>query len=122
MKSFVIKSGILAVLILIVSYSTPFLNGMSNTIVWPAVVVFYFCLNILFNMWVKKAKNTTPLGFSVAVNGMTAVKMFITLGIITVYLLTQTEFKTEFSIGVFIVFAINSALFVLSSQGIVRKG
>ena len=95
---------------------------MSSTIVWPAVVVFYFCLNILFNMWVKKVKYASPLGFSLAVNGMAAAKMFITLGIVTMYLLTQTEFKTEFSIGVFIVFAINSALFVLSSQGIVRKG
>ena len=122
MKSFVIKSGVLTALILIVSYSTPSLKGVSSLTVWPAVVVFYFCLNVLFNMWVKKAANASPLGFSVAVNGMTAVKMFITLGIITVYLLTQTEFKTEFSIGVFIVFAINSALFVLSSQGIVRKG
>ena len=122
MKSFIFKSGVLAVLILIVSYSTPSLKGMSSTIVWPAIVVFYFCLNVLFNMWVKKAKNASPLGFSVAVHCMTVAKIFITLGIITLYLLTQTEFKTEFSIGVFIVFAINSALFVLSSQGIVRKG
>ena len=122
MKSFVLKSGILAALILIASYSIPSLKGMSSTTVWPIVVVFYFCLNVLFNLWVKKAKNASPLGFSVAVNGMTAAKMFITLGIITAYLLTQTEFKTEFSIGVFIVFALNSALFVLSSQEIVRKG
>ena len=122
MKSFILKSGVLAVLILIVSYSTPSLKGMSSTIVWPAVVVFYFCLNVLFNMWVKKAKYASPIGFSVAVNGMAAAKMFITLGIVTGYLLTQTESKTEFSIGVFIVFALNSALFVMSSQGIVRKG
>ena len=122
MKSFVLKSVVLMALILIVSYSIPSLKGMSSTIVWPIVVVFYFCLNVLFNMWLKKAKNSSPLGFSVAVNGMAAAKMLITLGIVTVYLLTQTEFKTEFSIGVFIVFAINSALFVLSSQGIVRKG
>ena len=122
MKSFVLKSGLLAALILITSFSIPSLKGLSSTIVWHAVVVFYFGLNVLFNMWVKKTKNASPLGFSVAVNGMTAAKMFITLGIITVYLLTQTEFKTEFSIGVFIVFALNSALFVMSSQGIVRKG
>ena len=122
MKSFVLKSGILAALILIASYSIPSLKAMSRTIVWPAVVVFYFCLNVLFNMWLKKAKNASPLVFSIAVNSMTATKMFITLGIIIVYLLTQTDLKTEFSIGVFIVFAINSALFVLSSQGIVRKG
>ena len=122
MKSFVLKSAVLMALILIVSYSIPFLKGMSSTTVWPAVVVFYFCLNVLFNMWLEKAKNSSPLGFSLAVNGMAAAKMLITLGIVTVYLLTQTEFKTEFSIGVFIVFAINSALFVLSSQGIVRKG
>ncbi len=122
MKSFVLKSVILAALILIASHSIPSLKGISSTIVWPAVVVFYFCLNVLFNMWVKKAKNASPLGFSVAVHCMTVAKIFITLGIITLYLLTQTEFKTEFSIGVFIVFAINSALFVLSSQGIVRKG
>ena len=122
MKSFVLKSVVLMALILIVSYSIPSLKGMSSTIVWPVVVVFYFCLNVLFNMWLKKAKNSSPLGFSVAVNGMAAAKIFITLGIVTTYLLTQTEFKTEFSIGVFIVFAINSALFVLSSQEIVRKG
>ncbi|MBI48851.1 MAG: hypothetical protein CL850_00980 [Crocinitomicaceae bacterium] len=104
------------------SLSTPSLKALSSTIFWPAVVVFYFCLNVLFTKWMKKAKNASPLGFSVLVNGMTAAKMFITLGIITVYLLTQSEFKTEFSIGVFIVFALNSALFVLSSQGFVRKG
>lgn len=122
MKAFVLKSGALTALILIASYSTPSLEGLSNITAWPAVVVFYFCLNILFNMWLKKIKNASPIGFSVAINGMTAAKMFITLGIITLYLLTQTEFKIEFSIGVFIVFAFNSALFVLSSQGIVRKG
>ncbi len=122
MKSFVLKSGILAALILIASYSTPSLKGVSSTIVWPAIVVLYFCLNVLFSIWVKKAKKASPLGFSVAVNGMTAAKMFITLGIITVYLVTQTQFKKEFSIGVFIVFAINSVLFVMSSQKIVRKG
>lgn len=122
MKSFVFKSGIMAALILIASFLIPPLKGLSSTIVWPAVVVFYFCLNVLFNIWVKKATNASPLGFSVAVNGMTAAKMFITLGVITVYLLTQTELKTEFSIGVFIVFALNSALFVLSSQETVRKG
>tara|TARA_B100001564_G_C20572888_1_gene639223 strand:- start:215 stop:583 length:369 start_codon:yes stop_codon:yes gene_type:complete len=121
-KSFVLKSGILAALILIASYSTPSLKGVSSTIVWPAIVVLYFCLNVLFSIWVKKAKKASPLGFSVAVNGMTAAKMFITLGIITVYLVTQTQFKKEFSIGVFIVFAINSVLFVMSSQKIVRKG
>ena len=122
MKSLVLKSGILVALILIASYSTSSLKGMSSTIVWPAVVVFYFFLNILFNMWVKKAKKASPLGFSVAVSGMAIAKMFVTLLIITIYLLTQTEFKTEFSIGVFIVFALNSALFVLSSQEILKKG
>ena len=122
MLSFTIKSGVLAALILMASLSTPSLKALSSTIFWPAVVVFYFCLNVLFTKWMKKAKNASPLGFSVLVNGMTAAKMFITLGIITVYLLTQAEFKTEFSIGVFIVFALNSALFVLSSQEIVRKG
>ena len=116
MKFFVFKSGVLAALILIASYSTSSLKGMSSTIAWPAIVVFYFCLNVLFNMLVKKAKYASPLGFSLLVNGMAAAKIFITLGIVTTYLLTQTEFKTEFSIGVFIVFAINSALFVLSSQ------
>ena len=122
MKSLVLKSGILVALILIASYSISSLKGMSSTIVWPAVVVFYFFLNILFNMWVKKAKKASPLGFSVAVSGMAIAKMFVTLVIITIYLLTQTEFKTEFSIGVFIVFALNSALFVLSSQEILKKG
>lgn len=122
MKFFVFKSGVLAALILIASYSISSLKGMSSTIAWPAIVVFYFCLNVLFNMLVKKAKYASPLGFSLLANGMAAAKIFITLGIVTTYLLTQTEFKTEFSIGVFIVFAINSALFVLSSQEIVRKG
>ena len=86
------------------------------------VVGFYSCLNIVFSWWVKRAQKTSPLGFSVAVSGITLAKMLITLGIITAYLLGDLPHRTQFAIGVFTVFAMNSAVFVIYAQRVVRKG
>ena len=122
MKSYVFKSGLLALLITLISHFIPALNGLATSMVWVGVIWFYSILNMLFSVWLKRAQKASPLGFSIAVNGMTLVKMFITLCIITVYILNQEEQRTQFAIGVFVVFALNSALFVLSSQGIVIKG
>ena len=122
MKTYTIKSLLLAVAVLIITNLTPAFYNLGSTPLWVGVVAFYSLLNILFGIWLKKAQNSSPLGFSVMVNGMTASKMFITLGIITVYLVTGMPEKTKFALGVFAVFVCNSALFVLGTNKIIRKG
>ena len=122
MKSHALKSTLLAALILVVSRFIPALEELSTATIWMGVVLFYSALNILFLAWLKKAQNSSPLGFSVVVNGMTAAKMFITLGIITVYVVAEMPEKTQFALAVFAVFVCNSALFVIDTQKIIRKG
>ena len=122
MKTHAIKSLLLAAAILITTNLTPAFYSLGSSTSWVGVVAFYSLLNILFAMWVKKAQNSSPLSFSIMVNGMTAAKIFITLGIITVYLIAGMPEKTKFALGVFVVFVCNSTLFVLGSNKIIRKG
>ena len=122
MDKFILQSVGLGVIILLVSWLIPQFQAVSNSIIWMLVVGFYSCLNILFSWWVKRAQKASPLGFSVAVNGITLAKMFLTLGFITTYLLADQPHRTQFAIGVFVVFAINSAFFVIYAQRVVRKG
>ena len=122
MKTHAIKSLLLAVAILITTNLTPAFYTLGSTPSWVFVVAFYSLLNILFWIGLKKTQNSSPLGFSVVVYGMTTAKIFITLGIITVYLVAGMPEKTMFALGVFAVFVCNSALFVLGSNKIIRKG
>lgn len=122
MNKFNLQSIGLGALILLASrLVTPFYE-VAITTTWMVVVGFYSCLNILFSWWVKRAQKASPLGFSVAVNGITLAKMFLTLGIIMAYLLADQPHRTQFAIGVFAVFAMNSAFFVIYAQRVVRKG
>ena len=100
---------------------TPFYE-VAITTTWMGVVGLYSCLNILFSWWVKRAQKASPLGFSVVVNGITLAKMFLTIGVIMAYLLADQPHRTQFTIGVFAVFAMNSAFFVIYAQRVVRKG
>ena len=122
MNKFNLKSIALCIAILVVSNLIAPLQDLGRSQIWILTVVFYSALNMLFFRWINKSQTASPLGFSVVVNGITAAKMFITLGIITVYLLADQPNTTLFALGVFVVFALNSALFVIDSQGLVRKG
>lgn len=117
-----LKSITLCAAIIMASNLITPLKELGKSQTWILTVAFYSVLNMLFFRWVKKAQNASPLRFSVVVNGITAAKMVITLGIITVYLLADQPHRTQFAIGVFVVFALNSALFVIDTQGVVRKG
>lgn len=117
-----LKSIALCAAIIMASNLIAPLKELGKSQTWILTVAFYSVLNMLFFRWVKKAQNASPLRFSVVVNGITAAKMVITLGIITVYLLADQPHRTQFAIGVFVVFALNSALFVIDTQGVVRKG
>ncbi len=122
MNNFNLQSIGLGVLILLASrLVTPFYE-VAITKIWMVVVGLYSCLNILFSWCVKRAQKASPLGFLLAVNGITLAKMFLTLGIIMAYLLAEQPHRTQFSIGVFTVFAMNSAFFVIYVQRLVRKG
>jgi hypothetical protein len=121
-NKFNIKSIALCAAILVASNLIAPLQALGESQIWILAVAFYSALNMLFFRWVNNAQTASPLRFSVVVNGITAAKMFITLGIITVYLLADQPNTTLFAIGVFVVFALNSALFVIDSQGLVRKG
>ena len=122
MNNFNLQSIGLGVLILLASRLVIPFYEVAITTTWMVVVGFYSCLNILFSWCVKRAKKASPLGFSVAVNGITLAKMFLTLGIIMAYLLADQPHRTQFAIGVFTVFAMNSAFFVIYAQKLVRKG
>ncbi|MGB0461534.1 MAG: hypothetical protein ACPGOX_00750 [Flavobacteriales bacterium] len=89
----------------------------ASTWVWLAVVCWYFGLTLLLNRWIQSAMRRSSMQFITAVNGSTAVKMFSSLALVTAYLvLVGGTYRVHFVLGLFVVFAVNTALLVVESQ------
>ena len=89
----------------------------ASTWVWLAVVCWYFGLTLLLNRWIQSAMRRSSMQFITAVNGSTAVKMFSSLALVTTYLvLVGGTYRVHFVLGLFVVFAVNTALLVVESQ------
>lgn len=99
------------------SMLVPGFSAFAKSWIWLVVLVSYFGLTWLLNRWIESAIRRSPMQFITAVNGSTAVKMFTSLGIVTAYLvLVGGEYRVHFVLGLFVVFAMNTALLVVQSQ------
>ena len=87
----------------------------------PVGVGVVVLTTMLSRWWVGKAKSGTPMSFVAAVNGSTAVKMFALLILITSYLMTESEGRVEFALGMFAVFVLQVVLFVWEVTTLVKK-
>ena len=121
-SSFFVKTIILGLALWLTGRFVPVFQEVSNSEVWILTIIAYALLSILFKRWIDGTKNKSAIRFTTAVNGVTAVKMLLTLSIITVYLATEQPNPTEYVFGVFIVFICYTALFVIDSQREIRKG
>lgn len=89
----------------------------AGTWVWLAVIFWYVLLTWLLNRWIQSATKRSTMQFITAVNGSTAIKMFSSLALVTAYLVAVGgEYRVQFVLGLFAVFAMNTILLVLESQ------
>ena len=122
MQKFILKVAFLSTLFLAAGYTIPAFKPVGVSLVWVLVVLLYGSLTIILRMWINKVKNASPIKFTTAVSGITAAKMFATLAIITIYVVSKQPNIWHFTFGVFAVFVGNTALFVADAQRLVRKG
>ena len=80
------------------------IQGLDGVWWWPATVGSLILVSILGFRWMQRAKDSSPMHFVAAVNGTTALKLFIALGWITSFLVTQDGLKKEFAFSTFAVF------------------
>ena len=100
----------------------PVFEGFASTWVWAFLVLGYVGLTVLLNKWIQAAAKRSPIQFVTAVNGSTAIKMLLSLSAATVYLVqVGGEFRVHFVMGLFVTFAVNTALLVAESQKLSLK-
>ncbi|MBQ81062.1 MAG: hypothetical protein CL825_00615 [Crocinitomicaceae bacterium] len=121
MQKFILKVAFLSALFLAAGYIIPAFKPVGVSLVWVLVVLLYSALTIVLRAWINRVKNASPIKFTTAVSGTTAVKMFSTLAIITIYMASKQPNTLHFAFGVFALFLGNTALFVADAQRLVRK-
>ena len=121
-SSFYVTTTTLGLALWLAGRLVPAFQGVSNSEIWILTIIVFGILTMLFKKWVEGTKNKSAIRFTTAVNGVTAVKMLLTLSIITIYLATEQSNPTEYVFGVFIVFICYTALFVFDAQREIRKG
>ena len=115
--SFPLKLLVVNAALYAIGLFVPGFAAFAQTWVWLAVLVFYLTLTWLLNRWIRSAMGRSSIQFITAVNGSTAIKMFASLGLVTAYLmLVGGEYRVHFVLGLFVVFAVNTALLVMQSQ------
>lgn len=98
-------------------YALPVFKGFAQTGVWPALVLGYLGLTLGLNRWISHAAQRSPMQFVTAINGSTAVKMLLSLGVATTYLVwVGGEYRVHFVMGLFAAFALNTTLLVIHAQ------
>ena len=100
----------------------PGFQEVSSSTLWNFTIAAYASITNLFKKWVDGTKDKSAIRFTTVVNGTTAVKMLLTLSIITIYLATDQQNPVQYVFGVFIVFICYTALFVSDAQSEIRKG
>jgi len=110
------------VLLYSVSRAIPALQPFTESTIWMSLVLGYFGLTVLLNKWIQSAARRSPIQFVTAVNGSTAIKMLLSLAVATFYLVqVGGEFRVHFVMGLFIAFALNTAILVVESQKLSSK-
>jgi hypothetical protein len=110
--SFYLKTAALSVAIALLSNVPPFFKGTSSSPIWYCVILIYALLTIFSWKWIAKAQTGSAIQFTTAVYGTTALKMLLTLIIITSYLAAKYPFPKQFAFGVFALFIAFTGLFV----------
>ena len=121
MKNFSFFTLALAVLSCAAGITTSQFSPTESDLVWCIIVAVYALLTLLLRRWILKTTNGTALSFVGAVYGATFSKMFLTMGIITVYLAMGCPNRWHFAFGVFGVFVAFTTLFVVDSQHLIRN-
>ena len=119
--SFYLKSAALSVAIALLSNAPPFFKGMSSSPIWYCVILIYALLTVFSWRWISRAQTGSATKFTTAVIGITAIKILLTLVIITLYLLEKHPFPRQFSFGVFAVFIAFTVLFVSATKQLIKK-
>jgi len=119
--SFSIKTIILAILCVVTGHLLPFFQDLAGEVIWYSTVAGYAVLTLLLRKWVANAQKGSAIKFTTAVNGTTALKMLLTLVLVTGYLVAKLPFPRQYVFGVFVVFIAFTALFVIETQRIVRS-
>lgn len=119
--SFYLKTATLSVGIALLSNALPFFNGMASSPIWYCVILIYALLTVFSWRWIARAQNGSAIKFTTAVTGITAIKILLTLVIITGYLVAKYPFPKQFSFGVFAVFIAFTVLFVSATQQHIKK-
>ena len=120
--SFYVKTITLGLALWLTGRFVPSFQEVSNSVIWILTIIAYAALTILFKRWIEGTKNKSAIRFTTAVNGVTAVKMLLTLSLITIYLATSQPNPTAYVFGAFIVFICYTTLFVIDAQREIRKG
>ena len=110
--SFYLKTAALSVAIALLSNVLPFIKGTSTSPIWYCAILIYALLTIFSWKWIAKAQTGSAIKFTTVVYGITALKMLLTLIIITSYLLAKYPFPKQFAFGVFALFIAFTGLFV----------
>ncbi|MDA9835637.1 hypothetical protein N9C00_01645 [Flavobacteriales bacterium] len=119
--SFYLKTAVLSVAIALLSNVLPFFEGTSSSPIWYCVILIYALLTIFSWKWIAKAQTGSAIKFTTAVTGITAIKILLTLVIITSYLMAKYPFPKQFAFGVFAVFTAFTVLFVSATQQHIKK-
>lgn len=121
MKNFPLLTLVVAMLSCAAGIAIPQFDPTESDWSWCIVVAVYALLTLLLRRWILKTKNGSALSFVGAVYGSTFSKMFLTMGIITVYLVMGFPNRWHFTFGVFGVFVAFTTLFVVDSQYLIRN-
>jgi len=104
-------------LLFVAGFLIPPFAPFAGTWVWLGVILWYVVLTWLLNRWIQSSTKRSTMQFITAVNGSTAIKMFSSLALVTVYLVAVGgDYRVQFVLGLFVVFAMNTILLVLESQ------
>ena len=122
MKPFLTNLALVNVVLYAVGRTLPFFGEFASTWSWSAIVAFYFLLTAGLVGWLNRASRRSPIRFVTAVNGSTAIKMLTSLAAVTTYLVVVGgEFRVQFALGLFTVFAFNTVLLVVEAQKISKN-
>lgn len=121
MKNFPLQTIIMALLLCAVGVLIPQFDPTESDVTWVVIVAVYALLTLLLRRWLVNANSGSPIKFMGAIYGTTFAKMFLTMGIITVYLVMKFPNPKHFAFGVFGVFVAFTTLFVVDSQHLIRN-
>jgi hypothetical protein len=120
--SFFVKTIIIGLCLWIIGCFVSSFKEASTSTLWIITIAVYASITNLFKKWVDATKDKSAIRFTTVVNGITAVKMLLTLSIITVYLATGQQNQVQYVFGVFIIFICYTALLVFEAQSEIKKG